>query len=114
MRENQSAEHRGSILQGWIAVEARTAMPTARQRDDYRGLIDWAAFNDLPMPVPGELVAEYLLELVADGESVARIKRVADSIAALYAQRRTFLDMIPIKAALALAAAQLDPNRIIN
>jgi hypothetical protein len=89
-------------------------MPTAKQRDDYRGLLDWAAFNGLPMPVPGEEVAEYLLELMADGASVKQIERVAESIAVLYAQRRCFLDMIPIKAAIALAAAQLDPNRTIN
>jgi hypothetical protein len=76
--------------------------------------VSWCHFHDLPMPANGEMVATYLLEMMTDGASLPDIKRAAKSIAACYAQRRCFLDSIPIKAALALAAAQLSPNRTIN
>jgi hypothetical protein len=89
-------------------------MPSAKQRDDFRAFMDWCNFYDLPMPVHGEEVAAYLLEMMADGASLAVIKRTAASIAACYAQRRCFLDSVPVKAALALAAAQLSPNRVLN
>jgi hypothetical protein len=101
-----------SILAGWI--EAERTMPSARQHDDFRAFTSWCDFYDLPMPASGEQVATYLLELLADGALLPDIKRTAKSITACYAQRRCFLDSIPIKAALALAAAQLSPNRTIN
>lgn len=66
------------------------------------------------MPVSGEQVAIYLLEMMADGASLADIKRAANAIAACYAQRRTFLDLVPIRAALKIAEAQLSPGRILN
>ena len=91
-----------------------SAMPSERQRDEFRDFMDWAAFYGLRMPVSGEQVATYLLEMMADGASLADVKRAANAIAACYAQRRRFLDLVPIKAALKIAAAQLSPDRILN
>jgi hypothetical protein len=101
-----------NILSAWIKAEA--TVPSKRQHEDFRQFLDWLGFYGLRMPVGGEEVAAYLLEMMADGASLAVIKRAAASIAACYAQRRCFLDMVPVKAALALAAAQLNPNRVLN
>ena len=89
-------------------------MPSQRERDEFDHLVDWARFYGLRMPVSGEQVATYLLEMMADGASLAEIKRAANAIAACYAQRRRFLDLVPIRAALKIAAAQLSPGRILN
>ena len=99
------------ILAAW---KAEVRMPSQRQRDEFRDFMDWAAFYGLRMPVSGEQVATYLLEMIADGASLADIKRAANAIAACYAERRRFLDLVPIKAALQIAAAQLSPDRILN
>jgi hypothetical protein len=76
--------------------------------------MDWAAFYGLRMPVSGEQVATYLLEMLADGASLADVRRAANAIAACYVERRRFLDLVPIKAALQIAEAQLSPDRILN
>jgi hypothetical protein len=89
-------------------------VPSQRERDEFDQLVDWAKFYGLRMPVDGEQVATYLLEMMADGASLADVKRAANAIAACYAQRRRFLDLVPIKAALMIAAAQLSPDRILN
>jgi hypothetical protein len=89
-------------------------MPSERQRDEFRDFMDWAACYGLRMPVSGDQVATYLLEMLADGASVADIGRAANAIAACYSERRRFLDLVPIKAALRIAAAQLSPDRILN
>ena len=89
-------------------------MPSERQRDEFRDFMDWAAFYNLRMPVSGKQVGEYLLEMLADGASLADVTRAANAIAACYAERRRFLDLVPIKAALQIAAAQLSPDRILN
>ena len=89
-------------------------MPSQRERDEFAQLVDWARFYGLHMPVNGEEVATYLLEMLADGATLADVKRAANAIAACYAERRRFLDLVPIKAALQIAAAQLSPDRILN
>jgi hypothetical protein len=89
-------------------------VPSQRERDEFDQLVDWARFYGLRMPVSGEEVATYLLEMMADGASLADIKQAANAIAACYAQRRRFLDLVPIKAALKIAAAQLSPGRVSN
>jgi hypothetical protein len=89
-------------------------VPSRRDRDDFDQLVDWARFYGLRMPVSGEEVATYLLEMMADGASLADVRRAANAIAACYAQRRRFLDLVPIKAALKIAAAQLSPGRVLN
>ena len=105
-------ENTRDILAAWTAEVQR--MPSERQRDEFRDFMDWAAFYGLRMPVSGEQVATYLLEMLADGASLADVKRAANAIAACYAERRRFLDLVPIKAALKIAAAQLSPDRILN
>jgi hypothetical protein len=82
--------------------------------DQLDQLATWAAFYGLRMPVSGEEVATYLLEMMVDGASLTDVKRAANAIVACYAQRRHFLDLVPIKAALKIAAAQLSPGRILN
>ena len=116
MREDELAEHHSSILRGCIALMTKMPSPEqrARQRDDFRAFADWCDFYGLSMPVEGEDVAQYLLELMADGASLAQLERVAASVSAFYQQRRCFLDPVPIEAALVLAEAQLSPNRTIN
>jgi hypothetical protein len=109
-----SNSHASDILAAWSAVERATTMPNARQRDDFRAFADWCDFYDVAMPASGEKVGEYLLELLADGSSLALITRAAESIACVYQSRRHFLDPAPVKAALAVAAAQLSPNRILH
>ena len=89
-------------------------MPNKKQGDDFRAFTDWCAFYGLSMPVSADEVAAYLLELAVDGASLATIRRSAASIGAHYRQRRHFLDDAPIKAALAIAEAQLAPNRVLN
>ena len=99
------------ILAAW---KAEVQMPSQRQRDEFRDFMDWATFYALRMPVSGDQVATYLLEMLADGASLADVKRAANAIAACYIERRRFLDLVPIKAALQMAAAQLSPDRILN
>ena len=89
-------------------------MPSARQRDEFAQLVDWARFYGLRMPVDGEAVGTFLLEMLADGATLAEIKRAANAISAVYEERRRFLDRVPIRAALKIAAAQLSPGRILN
>jgi hypothetical protein len=105
-------DYRGSMLQAWI--EAARQMPSQKQRDDFGRLLDWARLHDLPMPLSGDGVADYLLELMVDGASLGDIRRASTSIIACYDEHRCFLDRLPIRAALNLAAAQLAPNRTLN
>jgi hypothetical protein len=105
-------DYRGSMLQAWI--EAARQMPSQKQRDDFGRFLDWARFHDLPMPLSGDGVADYLLKLMVDGASLREIKRVAGSIIACYDEHRCFLDRAPLQAALDLVAAQLAPNRTLN
>jgi hypothetical protein len=85
-----------------------------RQADDFQKFLDWARFYGLPMPATGDDVAEFLLELLADGVPFPDIEQIAASVAAGYEHHKVFLDSRPIKAALALAEAQLSPDRILN
>jgi hypothetical protein len=66
------------------------------------------------MPAEGEAVAQYLLELMADGAALSEIRRVAVSISTSYKRRRCFLDALPVEAALAMCEAQLSPDRVLN
>ena len=100
------------MLQTWM--KAHEVRPSAKQQNDFRQFLDWAAFYGLPMPVGGEEIAAYLLELTVDGASLNDIKRTARAIVNGYAKRRQFLDLAPIRAAIKIAQAQLDPRRTIN
>src|SRR5262245_17004744 len=101
-----------AMLRGWI--EATTPMPTRSQQNDWGRFLDWCRFYGLLMPVDGIEVANYLLGLMADGERLRDIRRAARAIIAYYQKHQCFLDHRPIKAALAMAAAQLAPNRTLN
>jgi hypothetical protein len=85
-----------------------------KQREDFRDFVDWCSFYGFAMPVNANVAAAYLLEKMDNREPLPSIKRAARSIAIGYEQRKCFLDPVPIRAALALAAAQLSPNRVIN
>jgi hypothetical protein len=89
--------------------------PSTEQQNDMRAFIDWCRFYDVPVPARGEDIADYLIDIMVDGKAVLdELERIAASITACYEHRRCLLDPVPIRAALALAADQLSPNRIIN
>jgi hypothetical protein len=89
-------------------------MASEKQREDFADFVEWCRFNDLAMPVEGDEVAAYLLEVLTNGATLHRITEAAASIAASYARRKSFLDLIPLRAALEIAKAQLDPHRTLN
>jgi hypothetical protein len=89
-------------------------MPTRTQREAFALFLDWARFHALAMPVSADEVAAYLLEMMVDGAPLADIKRAAAAISTCYNAHGAYLDARPIKGALAMAAAQLAPNRVLN
>jgi hypothetical protein len=62
----------------------------------------------------GHIAAAYLLELNADGASFPELMQAAAAIDYYYRRARTYLDPLPIDAALALVRAQTAPDRILN
>src|SRR5262245_20869625 len=100
------------------AMSAINTPPTrAQQRarhQTFRKFMDWCQFYSVTMPPTGRDVGSYLLEMLADGATLPEIKGAANAIHAGYTDHRQFLDLVPINAALTLAAAQLAPNRTIN
>src|SRR5262245_56228923 len=90
------------VLEAWIEAMERN-VPTETQRRDFSRFLDWCRFYDLPTPANGDDVAAYLMEMLADGATLAALKRAAESIGVYYKHRRYFLDWIPVEAALALA-----------
>lgn len=99
-------------LRKWTRAQMR--QPTESDRAWFSHFLDWVKFNDLAMPVEGEEVAEYLLEQMMEGATLSELERAAKAIALYYSLRSTYLDMMPVKGALAMAQAQLDPNRTLN
>jgi hypothetical protein len=89
-------------------------MPSAKETKHFSQFVDWLAFYGLRMPAEGDVVADYLLDMMANGASLSEINRAAASITDAYARRRCFLDILPIRAALAMCEAQLSPNRVLN
>jgi hypothetical protein len=87
--------------------------PTQRQREQFAAFLDWIQDNELAMPAEGEIVAEYLMELVVDGHTLDEIQQAARSIEMFYQLRGAFLDPWPIRGALAMAQAQLG-DRTLN
>ena len=100
------------MLRLWI--EAMRMPRNRNETSDFSRFVDWARFYDIPMPADGEAVAQYLLELMAEGAALPDIQRIAASISSSYKRRRCFLDALPIEAALAMCAAQLSPDRVLN
>jgi hypothetical protein len=110
--ELSTLDNSNHILTGWIRA---AKMPSAVQQDDFHAFASWCKFYDVPMPATGEDIADYLMDILVDGKAVFDdLARIAASITACYEHRRCPLDQSPIKAALALAADQLSPNRVIN
>jgi uncharacterized protein (DUF2236 family) len=103
-------------LQTWIKARAMQDDPgqQKRQAEAFDHFVAWARFYGVPMPCSGEEVASYLLEMLADGTAEAVLRESAAAIQKVYIVRRTYLDPRPIEAALAIAAAQLSPNRVLN
>jgi hypothetical protein len=88
--------------------------PRRKHDELFRRFVDRCAFFGLTMPVDGKEVADHLLELLAGGASLSEIDATAKAIIAGYERHRFFLDRRPIRRALAVVAAQLAPNRVLN
>jgi hypothetical protein len=100
-----------AMVANWLKAERGL---DEQARSDFRHFDDWCRFNGLRMPASAYAVADYLLDMLENGAPLADIERVATSIDAIYEHRGCPLDRRPIKAALAMAAAQLSPNRVLN
>jgi hypothetical protein len=75
---------------------------------------DWVIFNGMVMPVSGMVAAAYLLELAADNAPLEAVRLAADAIRQYYAQHHAYIDDEAIRAAIALAEAQLAPGRLLQ
>lgn len=104
-----------TILRPWLEAE--------RAQDDQwlgqylRGLRDfanWADHYDLDMCAGGSVIAAYLIELTETGASLTDLMRIASALDFFFRRSRRFLDVVPIDAALAYAAAQTPSNRTLN
>jgi hypothetical protein len=95
-------------LGGWIKAEIDKNARHEAHREIVCDYLDWADFYGVRPTGGGHIVAGYLLELAANGVPHHEIKKTAAVIS------RAFLDLAPVAAALALARAQTDPNRVLN
>src|SRR5262245_26123604 len=101
---NQTVEE---IAGDWIAREIARSKPLIKRHaagmDDFA---QWVHSYGLTLPVSGRVAAGYLLELAADGASLPDLTRAANAVAFYYDRMRTYLDLRPMRAVLALAEAQ--------
>ena len=95
-------------------IKVKTRPKNAQETIDFSNFVDWCAFQNIGMPVEAEVVAEYLVALLEDGNRLEDIRRVAASIVNSYKRRRCFVDLLLIEAALELCEAQLSPGRVLN
>src|SRR5262245_46459099 len=104
------------IAGSWITAEADQARSLGkRYAADIEHFQDWVACYGLELPVSGQIVAGYLLELGADGAALSGLTRAASAIAFWYdAILHTYLDLRPARAVLALIEAQTRPDRPLN
>jgi hypothetical protein len=102
-------------LRPWLEAE--------REQDDqqlgpylreFRDFADWAEHYDLDICAGGSVVAAYLIEMTEAGASLPHLMRVASALDFFFRRSRRFLDVVPIDAALAYAAAQTAPDRVLN
>ena len=115
MTKQELSHNVDAILREWLEAErAQVRNQAAAHRETFARFCDWMKFYGMRWPVSGHIVAGYLLEIMADGAPLDEIKRAATAVAFHCAHQREYLDLVPVKAALALAAAQLDPNRVLN
>jgi hypothetical protein len=104
-----------SVLKPWIAAEsARTCRHLKAFGEEYAHFLSWANYYGLNPSAGGHIVAGYLLELAADGVSLAELNYAAEAISFFYHLQQQYLDQEPITAAIALVAAQTAPNRVLN
>ena len=100
-----------AILRNWTKAQAPVS---PRRKNDFRQFLDWSHFRGVAMPADAEDIGCYLLELLADGASLATLRRAADAIQAAYVEQRCYLNPRPIAAAIEIAANQLSANRVLN
>ena len=99
----------------WIAVESeRTRRHLKAFGEEFARFLSWAHYYGLNPSAGGHIVAAYLLEIAADGTSLAELNRAAEAISYFYHLRQQYLDHGPISAAFALVAAQTASNRTLN
>ena len=101
-----------SLLAPWMN-RTRPQM-SDEKREEFLLFADWVTFHGLRPPVSGLEVAGYLLELIAENVQLDRVRRAAEAIRSYYRVHRVYLDSEPIDAALALAEAQLSPERVLQ
>jgi hypothetical protein len=106
------------ILGDWLAIEQENRKPNPNELRTYRKVnadfTKWTKAYGLRLSSGGIIVAGYLLELGAEGATLAELRTVADGIAYHYSLQRQYLDPAPIDAALALIEAQSSPNRPLH
>jgi hypothetical protein len=106
------------ILGDWLSVEQENRKPSPDvlqvYRECYSDFTEWARDYRLRLSSGGIIVAGYLLELAAEGTTLAQLHTVADGIAYHYSLKRQYLDHAPINAALALIEAQSSPSRTLH
>jgi hypothetical protein len=110
MSPHQSETELDAIFASW--TKQVNPAPTKQQRADFRNFVRWCDFYGVSMPAEGSDIANFLLELVVDGASISNISRIAESIVACYEERGCPLHQPPIRAALAMAQAQLGPRTV--
>ena len=85
---------------------------TPRQRTEFRRFRTWCDFHGIALPCTGDDAAEYLLTMLEQDHHLDDIKLAADSIIAHFEEQRAALDQVPIRAAVAIADAQLETRTI--
>src|SRR5262245_27004614 len=110
------AEAVDEIAGNWIAAEIKQNHALMKiYENEIERFGGWARSYGLKLPVNGRVAAGYLLELAAEGASLPDVTRAAHAIAFLYDSiLRRYLDPQPIRAVLALTAAQMRSNRVLN
>src|SRR5262245_21360962 len=113
--EQEIIETVDEIAGDWIAREIEQSKPLLKRHaaamDDFA---QWVHSYGLTLPVSGRVAAGYLLELAAEGASLPDLTRAANAVAFCFDRMRTYLDIRPIRAVLALARAQTRPNRVLH
>ncbi len=95
------------MLETWS--EEGCAQPN--QAETFRRFVDWTVLTGIKSP-GGRDVAKFLLEMLAAGAALEMIERAADAIHRGYVEHRLYLDLLPVEAALEIAAAQLSTRTL--
>jgi hypothetical protein len=116
MIEEQITSSVDEIAGSWIAAELQQDQA---RRERYGAQIErfkeWASACGLELPVSGHIVAGYLLEMAASGETLPALAEAAKAIVFAYeVELMAYLNRQPIHAVLSLIAAQTSANRVLN